>query len=524
MTFASGAVPLLLPAPLSIASLTNTASGTAGSYDPGAGNNNGTAPEAKVITSVTGVMVSGFVYLDANHNLFKDSAEAGTALALYAKIFATTNLSGPALQAASVDGTSGDYAFTNIIRGAYYIVIDDNSTLSDVTPALPGGWTGTEMPAQIRTNVAVAYVNVPNQNFGLIHSLGLAGKVFKDNGAGGGTANDGISNGSELGIPGVTVRLTDSSGSTTHDTATTDGSGNYSLLVPSSVTNAATLKIVEVNPPVHLSTGAGVGNTSGTYSRTTDTITFTYTTGATYSSVNFGDVPENSFVNDSQQAGLPGTFVLHPHTFIAGSGGFVTFAVSAASTPNLTGWTQVLYRDVNCNGVLDPGEVIVNGPLVTSGGDRICILVKDFVPVAAPFNAQDQLTVTAAFTWTGAAPALGTNSTRTDLTTVGSPATAGLTLVKTVDKETALPGETLTYTILYANMSSAALTNIVIFDQTPAFTTFVNAGNGPLPPNLTGVTMTAPAVGGTGPIRWTFTGSIAPASRGTTSFSVTVAQ
>src|SRR5262249_61597997 len=123
-----------------------------------------------------------------------------------------------------------------------------------------------------------------------------------------------------------------------------------------------------------------------------------------------------------------------------------------------------------------------------------------------------------------ASPALSTNSTRTDLTTVGQPTTAGLTLLKAVDKETALPGEVLSYTVTYENKSSAALTNIFIFDQTPAFTTFTSAGHGSLPNNITGISITAPSVGASGPIKWTLTGSLAPASSGTVTFSVTVAQ
>ena len=124
----------------------------------------------------------------------------------------------------------------------------------------------------------------------------------------------------------------------------------------------------------------------------------------------------------------------------------------------------------------------------------------------------------------GASPALTTNTTRIDLTTVGNPTTAGLTLVKAVDKETALPGEVLTYTVTYANHSSAALTNIVIFDNTPAFTRFSSAGHGALPNSITGITLSSPGVGASGAIKWTFTGSLAPASASTVTFSVTVSQ
>jgi uncharacterized repeat protein (TIGR01451 family) len=515
-------------APAYSTNLTNLASGTASTPDPAPANNDGSAPASQVITTVivpgAGASLSGFVYEDANRNLQKDAAEHGTGLTLFAKLVPTNTPAGPAIQAVAVNPVSGAYTFTGLSVDVYAIVIDDNSSLADVTPAMPAGWTGTEYPGLARTVVAVPGVDIPNQNFGLIHALGISGRVFRDNGAGGGTAHDGVANGAETGLAGVTVKLTDATGATVYDTVTTDGGGFYSLLVPASVPNGATLKVVEINPAATLSVSGAAGTTGGSYDRATDTVTFNYASGTAYSGVNFGDVPVNTFVNDGQAAGLPGTFVVFPHTFTAGSAGQVTFSVASAPSPALTGWTPVLYRDLNCNGVLEPGEPVLSGAVTVSADDRVCILVKEFIPVAAPFNAQDQLTVTAAFTYTGASPALNATLTRTDLATVGNPTTAGLTLLKTVDKPSALPGETITYTITYQNQSSDVLSNVVIYDETPAFTVFSAAAAGALPANLTAVTITSPGVGSAGAVRWTFTGTLAPGASGTVSYSVTLTQ
>src|SRR5439155_14150702 len=106
-------------------------------------------------------------------------------------------------------------------------------------------------------------------------------------------------------------------------------------------------------------------------------------------------------------------------------------------------------------------------------------------------------TVTSNFVYTNANPALSANQQRTDTTTVGNPTTAGLTLATAVDKATARPGEVLTYTITYTNNSSDALASVIVYDSTPAFTTFVSASNGALPQALTGGTLTAAAAGET---------------------------
>src|SRR6185503_16039253 len=389
--------------------------------------------------------------------------------------------------------------------------------------AIISGWTGTEQPTLVRNNVLVISVDVPNQNFGLVNGFTLTGRTFNDNGIGGGIANDGLINGSEAGLAGHQIRLTDASGSVTFSTAISAASGQFSLFIPGAVNPGTQLKVVETNPSGLLSTGGNAGSSGGTYDRAADTVTFIY--GSTnVQGLQFGNVAQNTFLNDSQQTGLPGSFVLHPHTFIANSAGQLTFSLSSVASPNISGWTPIIYLDANCNGQLDSGEAPITGALAASFGQQICILIKDTIPLLAPFNAQHQITITASFNYSSANPVLVQASARTALTIVGNPTTAGLTLTKAVDKNAALPGEIITYTLTYANQSSQALNNIVVFDSTPAFTTFLSASAGPLPSNLSSVTITNPIVGGSGPIHWTFSGALAPGQTGTVIFSVMVAQ
>jgi len=521
-TFAAGAtsnftVTVTTP---SAGVLTNTSSGGAATSDPNSSNNDGTAAGAKVITTLAGgVTVSGFVYNDVNRNSTKDSGENGTGQALYAKLFNGTVTNVVSVNTGTGAGTGG-YAFSNAPPGTYTIVVSTNNSLTDVTATLPAGWVGTEISNQIRANVAVASADVPNQNFGLYNGARLSGVVFADTGASGGTPNDGVRNGGESGIAGATVKLTDNAGSTLYDTTTTDGGGKYTLFVPAS---AGTVKVVETNLTGYVSTGASVGNTAGTYDRPSDTITFANVAGTTYTNVSFGDVPVNQFMPDNQQTALPGSVVFYAHTFIAGSGGQVTFTVTNLPNPNIPGWTSTVYVDSNCNGKYDANEPLLTNTVTVVAGQQLCILVKEFVPAGATQNAQDIANVTANFSYTNAAPVLVAAAVHSDVTTVGNPTTAGLTLVKAVDKATAFPGEILNYTLVYQNTSSGNLTNIVISDTTPAYSTFVNATAGALPPNLTGVTITAPTSNTVGAINWQFNGLLAPGNSGTVGFGVQVA-
>lgn len=500
---------------------TNSVSSTADTTDAVSSNNDGSSPAARVITLVTAYTISGKVYYDGNKNAKFDTGEIGTGLTLFAKLLPSSSPGGPALQAISVNPGSGAYTLPNVTPGSYIILIDDNNSLADVIPTLPATWVGTEAPTHIRGGVLVNNVDVVNENFGLVEAITIRGTVFKDIGSGGGTANDGIRNGAETGLSGATVKLTDSTGATTYDTATTDGNGGYTLFVPNSIPNGTQLKVVELNLSSYRSVGASVGNTGGTYDRNTDTITFTRATGTLHTGVDFGDVPDNQFVNDGQQAGLPGTTVFYSHIFTAGSVGQVTFSSISAPNPAI-GWSHVLYRDSNCNGQLDPGEPALSGSIAMIAGERVCIIVKEFIPPGAPLSAQDRITVTASFSYSNANPALTSAHTCVDVTTVGTATTTALALLKAVDKATALPGETITYIITYKNNGSDDLKDVVIFDMTPSYTTFISAANSPLPANLTGVVLVAPSVGSTGEIKWTFSGTLAPGAGGTVTFQVKV--
>jgi len=111
--------------------------------------------------------------------------------------------------------------------------------------------------------------------------------------------------------------------------------------------------------------------------------------------------------------------------------------------------------------------------------------------------------------------------TVTDLTTVGLP--SGLVLAKSVDKTSALPGAVLVYTVSYRNDGAAPITQLVIGDATPSYTTFVpaSASCGALPPQL-GSCTPAPPPGPTGSVTWTFSGALDPGARGTVTYSVTI--
>ena len=487
----------------------NTSGGVSSTETGAAGAQSNT-----VTLSVTppGVPVSGFVYSDANHNIQRDASENGTGLALYAKLLPFAG--GPALQAVAVNTLTGGYQFPVVAAGQYSIILDNNATLADVVPTIPTGWFGTEINDFIRANVLVASTELQNLNFGLFNGSKLSGTVFADTGAGSGVANDGIQNGGEPGLARVAVRATDSAGSTTYDSAQTDGSGNYTLWVPA--TASGTAMIQELNPSGYVSTGGSAGNTGGNYNRPTDITTVNLSAGNFYNGVNFADVPVNRFAADGQQNGAPGNVVFYGHRFQAGSGGSLTLSATSAS-----GWPLVVYRDLNCNGQIDAGDTVILGAFTVAAAEQVCVVNKVSIPPGTGLGLHDNATVQALFNYTNANPGMTETLYVTDATTAGM-GSAGLVLTKTANITSAAPGDIIIYTLNYQNNSSAPINTIVISDSTPAFTNFLAAGCGAMPAALTACTIVKPDVAGVGLIQWQLTGSLNSASSGLVTFSVKV--
>ena len=516
----------------SLTDYTSTYSCTGGISGAGTSVNITPAPGQAITCSFTntrkGVNVSGTIYYDVNHNGIMDGGETGTGQALFVKLSPRSGATCAALATAAVaaDPATGAFTLATVPQGDYCLILGNNAALSDITPTYPSGWIGLEIPSGMRP-VTVGTTPLIAQNFGMYNGGRLSGRVFEDTGTGGGTPNNGIQDGSEGGLAGVTVRLIDNGGGAVLASAVTTGSGDYELWIPAAA-GSTSLKVVETNLAGYVSTGGNVGTTGGSYTRANDTVLFTNTVGTTYLGVNFADVPGNTFAANNSRSVLPGGVVFYPHTFTAGTGGTVTFAINSVASPAIAGWSEVLYLDSNCNGSIDAGEPQITGPLPTSAGQPVCILVKEFAPATAPVNAMNNLTVTASFGYSNSTlqPA---SLAVTDLTTVSQ---SGLTLLKFVDKSSAVPGDTLTYTISYINTGSSQLTNIVLTDNVPPFTNSPSAccvnpstaclGAPPAsyPASITGCTIVTTS----STVMWTLNGTLAPGASGQVKFSVKIDQ
>lgn len=481
---------------------------------------NGGTPASATVTDTlgAGARVSGTVYADANHDATRNGGEAGTGLTLYAKLVPAATPAGPAAQVVAVDPATGAFSFAAVAAGDWLLLYDTSAAAADVTPTRPAGWLRTEEPDATRS-LTVASSDLAAQDFGLYHGSRVEGLVFDDDGSGGGVAGNGLLDGAEAGIGGVTLRAEAAGCGGACDADTTDASGGFALWLPLAA-DGQTVEVIETDAAGYVSTGGSPGTTGGSYVLASDRVEYVNATGNVYTALRFADLSGSGFAPSHQRAAMPGTAVFYPHVFSAGPSGDVRFSAANVASPAIADWAQSVFHDLDCSATLDASEPMLQpaDTIAVAAGGRICVVLRESVPASAPDGAQDLVTVTADFTADGGASA---SVTVTDLTTVGLP--NGLALQKNVDKTSAEPGEVLVYTITYRNDGAAPITQLVIADATPGWTSYVpgSAGCGALPPLLGACTPTPPP-GATGPVTWTFTGALAPGGSGTVTYSVTI--
>ena len=493
-----------------------------------------------------------------------------------ASVQLTTATAGTAVTSATYSGTIGTAATLAQSVPLGWPATPSSVSCVDASGASNGNGTGslgtvsggtvTLTAAQMRAgaDITCTFTNTNN---------GITGVVFNDGGAptggtsGGGntgTPNDGLRNGSEQGISGATVSLTNCAG-TTYASSTTDGGGAYSLAVPTAQNGQGVCVVVTMpNSYGYIATGANVGGsnvladgssttvsgTAYTYTRSSRQVAFTAaSTGQAV--INFGEVKASTLTptSSTRNAGA-GVHAVHAHSFTAGTGGSLSLSLGTASaTPNtLTGWSEIAYLDPGCTGTVQQNatRLYPSGTAQTmTQGQVLCFVVQELVPAIAGNGNSNAVPVTATLTLTNAAPALTATYTATDTTTAS---TSAVVLTKEVRNVTqgassfstsnqAKPGEVLEYRITYTNTTPSPVTSFVVNDATPTYTTFVSAQADTTPAALGSCTKSTPAnaapaalvdcataqtAGGTGIVSWHFSGTLSGGTSGAVLYRVQV--
>ncbi len=451
--------------------VTNTATiappiGTTDPNTVGGGSQNSIS-DTNTINNIPPPTLSGTVYLDSNHSSTLNAGELGIA-GVTITLQPTT---GPNI-----------IVVTNA-SGAYTSSVSPNMNYTVIETDLAGYISTTSNTL----NVAVALANIINQDFLDYRGSSITGTVFRDDGYGNLTntltANDALQNNLEPGLSGIAVSVL--SGATTIDAALTDVNGNYTLWIPFGT--ASSLNLVE-SLNQYAATGNNIAGASiykavNLNDVNASSFPIAFTGGQYFMGYNFGQVPLSVLQpNRTGSSTSPGA-VAYAHLYRPGTLGVVNL-----STVSSAGYTVQYALDTNCDGVVSASEHAVvissfnvdqNWTRDANGRLQACALEANIiVPSNKPVNQQDISNIRASLVWA--------NSSVIDLRVVTDTTTianiGNLKLGKTVRNVTTgttastsnvgLPGQVLEYCIDYNNLGITNVSNVIVRDPVPFFTTY----------------------------------------------------
>ncbi len=299
---------------------------------------------------MSGSKISGTVFLDQNADgtiETGDNGVGGVTVGLYT--------SAGAFVESVTTANDGTYAFTGLAAGTYYVQVSapsgDSFSPTGTSASLPNSVVGSTGQTQTITITAADVANqtaIANIDAGVYVPVSVSGTVFSD------ANGDGLVDGTDQGIAGVTVQLLNAQGQPTGATTTTNANGAYTFanLAPGTYS-------VHVVMPTSEPAGA-VFSPLGS---------------------NTPPQPTNGTVNQEQNLLVNGSF----------DNGEPTNAVGTTSA-GLAGWT------VSANTASTPyGSGPGNGPEIdwTNGGQNVAIdptgALNGFAGTVSPDNANPAL-------------------------------------------------------------------------------------------------------------------------------------
>jgi len=381
--------------------------------------------------------------------------------------------------------------------------------------------------------------------FSLEQLIIIEGIVFEDNGPGG-TAHDGQRDSGEALLGGVVVELRGTTNSSLIGTAVTSADGNYQIAIPASFgSTAVSTRAIDTAGYLAISEffREDPGNTGAVVDGLIE-LTPLISHPGSYK-LDFGRVRKPVWVSDSVAEKQPGGVVYHSHRYTPHSSGSLEFAIaSETALPANSAWQSVLFLDDNCNGALDTGEAQVQPSLQVSVATHplICINSKVFVPSDVSDGDTYTYSVEATLTYedtAGTAHGRVLQQTVTDLTRVISTGEGLLVLSKTVRNVTtagvpttsnqAMPGHTLSYNISFSNTGGGSISELLISDHTPAYSSLSGPVSCPstLPDGLNTCVILSPAAadnaaGYSGDVQWSFDGALTSGASGEVGYEVAV--
>lgn len=357
----------------------------------------------------------------------------------------------------------------------------------------------------------------------------LSGRVFLDNGDGGGIAHDAIANGAEAGSQSATLEVLDDTGAVlASPTIGADGAWSYALAAD--YAGAITIRVTPIG--AHRTISEATAGLPGVDAGDPHDGEFTFTPElfGDVSVLDIGIIATPKLSQDRRSAIGRGQIAELPHIYVATTDGDVTFGYENENSSAPGSFSAAVYLDTNCDGSSDAA---ITAPVAVTAGQQMCVIsrVSSGSGVGPGAQYSYDLVATTAFTGTTA------SSTARNIDQVIVSAGQGeVELSKTVENQTlnspegtsnlGQAGDVLLYRIYLSNASALPVSSINVFDKTPAYTRLAAPVPSPVSvsPNLTCslVSPTTNVAGYAGPLEWSCSGFLNPGEVGPVSFQVEI--
>lgn len=464
-------VTVALTTPTVGTNVTNTATTATpnGTTDPilvGATSQN-TASDTNTINLIPPT-VSGNVYWDKDHssNLSaNDTGISGVTITL-------TPNAGPVI------------TIITDINGAYIANVSPNMLYQILETDLTGYISTTTNTL----NISVILANIVQQNFFDYRGSKISGTVFRDDGYGNLgtlTANDALQNNLEPGLANITVSVLN--GLSLIDSALTDTNGNYLVWIPFGTPSSLNLtqSLFQSVATGNNIAGVSIYKASSVSDSNASSIPVAFVSGQSLTSYNFAQVPVSSFQPDRSGSAISPGSVNYTHLYRPG-----TLGVVVLSRTSSAGYNAQYFLDSNCDGAVSAAEhtssitgfnVDQNWLREPNGTLKSCALeILLTVPAGRPPTETDITIFKNQLAWANSV-VIETRNVKDTTYLISSGGELKLTkTIRNVTQGTSAtttnggkPGETLEYCITYTNVGQVAVSNVIVSDPVPFFTTFL---------------------------------------------------